>query len=62
MAQAYGAEGRLIEKKEDVRPAIDEAIASPKTFVLDFHIDPEENVFPMVPSGAALDKMIDGLA
>lgn len=62
VAEAYGAEGRLIEKKEDVRPAIDEAIASPKTFVLDFHIDPEENVFPMVPSGAALDKMIDGLA
>jgi acetolactate synthase-1/2/3 large subunit len=62
VAQAYGAEGRLIEKKEDVRPALEEAIASPRTFVLDFHIDPEENVFPMVPAGEALDKMIDGLA
>ncbi|KPJ62973.1 MAG: acetolactate synthase catalytic subunit [Planctomycetes bacterium DG_23] len=62
VAQAYGAEGRLIEKKEDVRPALEEAVASPRTFVLDFHIDPEENVFPMVPAGEALDKMIDGLA
>ena len=58
IAQAYGAEGILVEKTEDVRPAIDKAIASPKTVVIDFRIEREENVFPMVPAGEAINKMI----
>jgi acetolactate synthase-1/2/3 large subunit len=62
VAEAYGAEGILVEKTEDVRPAIDKAIASPKPVVLDFRIEPEENVFPMVPAGEAINKMIGGMA
>jgi len=62
VAEAYGAEGIRITKAEEVRPAIDKAIASPKPVVLDFHVDREENVFPMVPGGEAIDKMIGGMA
>lgn len=62
IAEAYGAEGMLITKEEDVRPALERAIASPKPVVMDFRIAREENVFPMVPAGAALTQMIEGMA
>jgi acetolactate synthase-1/2/3 large subunit len=62
VAEAYGAKGRHITKTEDVRPALDEAFADPSVWVLDFHVDPEENVFPMVPAGEAINRMIGGMA
>jgi len=58
IAEAYGAEGIRIERKKDVRPAIERAIASPKTVVMDFAVEREENVWPMVPAGAAIDDMM----
>ncbi|NQT95978.1 MAG: acetolactate synthase large subunit, partial [Candidatus Omnitrophica bacterium] len=62
LAQAYGAEGMQITKKEDVRGAIDKAIKSKNTVVLDFIVEEEENVFPMVPAGEAINRMIGGMA
>jgi acetolactate synthase-1/2/3 large subunit len=32
------------------------------TVFVDFKIEPEENVYPMVPAGSAINKMIEGLA
>jgi len=60
LAEAYGAVGMLITKKEDVRPAIDKALAINNTVIMDFRIEREENVFPMVPAGEAINKMISG--
>jgi len=62
VAEAYGAEGLRVTSPGDVRPAIEQAIASPKPYVLDFVVEPEENVFPMVPAGSAINKMIGGMA
>lgn len=62
IAKAFGAEGLLVEKRDDVIPALREAFESDKTYVLDFHVKREENVFPMVPAGEALDRMIGGMA
>jgi len=62
VAEAYGAKGRRITRPEEVRPALDEAFADREVWVLDFHIDREENVFPMVPAGEAIDRMIGGMA
>jgi acetolactate synthase-1/2/3 large subunit len=62
VAEAYGAVGIRVTKKEDVRPAIDKAIATDNVVFMDFHIEPEENVFPMVPAGEAIDRMIGGMA
>jgi len=62
VAEAYGAEGIRVTRAEEVRPALEKAIASPKPFVLDFMVEPEENVFPMVPSGEAINKMMGGMA
>jgi len=62
VAEAYGAKGRRVTAKEEVRPALDEAFADRDVWILDFHIDKEENVFPMVPAGEAIDRMIGGMA
>ena len=56
--QAYGARGLRITSQKDVRPALKEAIQSPEPFILDFVVDPKENVFPMVPAGGSLNKML----
>jgi acetolactate synthase-1/2/3 large subunit len=62
VAEAYGGVGIRVTKKEEVRPAIDKAIATDNVVFIDFHVEPEENVYPMVPAGESIDKMIGGLA
>jgi len=61
LAEAYGAVGMRIERPEDVRDAIEEAIRTPKTVFMDFRVEKEENVWPMVPAGAPISRMIDGV-
>jgi acetolactate synthase-1/2/3 large subunit len=60
LAEAYGAKGMRIEKKGDVEAALKEAFAYKGVVVMDFRVCREENVYPMVPTGAALHTMIDG--
>jgi acetolactate synthase I/II/III large subunit len=62
LAESYGAAGIRVSKKEDVRPAVEKALSIDNTVFIDFQIDPEENVFPMVPAGEVINRMIDGLA
>jgi len=62
LAEAYGAEGIRVSTPDQVRPAIEQAIKSPKPVILDFVIEQEENVFPMVPAGEAINKMMGGMA
>jgi acetolactate synthase-1/2/3 large subunit len=58
IARAYGVDGIRVEEKEEVRPALEAAFAADGPFVLDFRIEREANVFPMVPAGAAINEMI----
>ena len=62
LAESYGALGLRATKKEEVRPAIEKALSVKNTVFIDFHIEPEENVFPMVPAGEAINRMIGGMA
>ena len=62
LAEAYGAVGMRITKKEDVRKSIEKAIEIDNTVVLDFVVEEEENVYPMVPAGEAINRMIGGMA
>ncbi|MFA6350597.1 MAG: biosynthetic-type acetolactate synthase large subunit [Candidatus Omnitrophota bacterium] len=62
LADSYGALGILVTKKEEVRPAIEKAIKTDNTVFIDFRVEQEENVFPMVPAGEAINKIIGGLA
>jgi len=58
LAEAYGAVGMRITEKKEVRPAIDKAISIDRPVIMDFIVEGEENVFPMVPAGEAINKMI----
>ncbi|MCM8790954.1 MAG: biosynthetic-type acetolactate synthase large subunit [Candidatus Omnitrophica bacterium] len=60
LAESYGAVGMRITKKEEVRPAIDKALSINNIVFMDFHVEKEENVFPMVPAGEAINKMLEG--
>ncbi|MGA1843200.1 MAG: biosynthetic-type acetolactate synthase large subunit [bacterium] len=59
IAKGYRAEGIVVTRPEEVRPAIEEAIGIEKPVVIDFHVSPEENVYPMVPPGGAINQMLD---
>jgi acetolactate synthase-1/2/3 large subunit len=59
IAEAYGLPGLRVKNKEEVVPAIRKAMAAPGPFLIDFKIEPEENVYPMVPPGAALSEVIE---
>ena len=60
IANAYGVEGVRVESVEEVMPALKESLATEGAFVIDFRIEREDNVFPMVPAGAAINEMIGG--
>jgi acetolactate synthase-1/2/3 large subunit len=64
LAESYGAVGMRITKKKDVRAAIEKAIKTKNVVVMDFRVVTDENVFPMVPAGGVINKMlgVDGLA
>jgi acetolactate synthase-1/2/3 large subunit len=63
LAEAYGAAGILVERPEDVRPALEQAMkVNDRPALVDFRTAPEENVFPMVPAGKAIDQMLSGMA
>jgi len=56
LAEAFGARGWRVDDYGEVADAVEEALAYDGPAVIDFHIDPAENVYPMVPSGGANDK------
>ncbi len=58
LAEAYGAEGYRIEKPADLLPELEKALATPKPAFIDVVVEREENVYPIVPAGAALDEML----
>jgi acetolactate synthase-1/2/3 large subunit len=59
LAEAYGHVGMLIEKPQDVEPALREARKlTDRTVFMDFRTDPTENVFPMVQAGKGLTEML----
>jgi len=60
LARAFGAVGITVEKKQQVRPAIEKMLAETGPCVVDFKVDREENVWPMVAAGKGLHEM-DGL-
>lgn len=60
IAAAYGIDGMQVTGPGEVDEALKAAIATDGPFVLDFRVEREENVFPMVPAGAAINEMIGG--
>jgi acetolactate synthase-1/2/3 large subunit len=58
LAEAHGVPARLITKHDEVHEAIEWARNTQGPVVLEFRVEQEEAVYPMVPQGAALDEMI----
>ncbi|WP_031387937.1 biosynthetic-type acetolactate synthase large subunit [Desulfonatronum thiodismutans] len=58
LAEAYGAAGFRVTKAADVERVLKEAFAIPGPAIVDVVVEPEENVYPMVPAGAALTDML----
>ena len=59
VAEAYGIPGLRVKHKEEVVPAIERAMEHQGPFLIDFVVEPEENVYPMVPPGASLGEVLE---
>jgi acetolactate synthase-1/2/3 large subunit len=57
LAKALGAVGMTVDKKADVPKAVEQMLKEKQPCVVDFRVEPEENVWPMVPAGKSLDEM-----
>lgn len=58
IAEAHGLNARRVTEPADVLPAIEFARSTPGPVLIDFRVEKEEAVFPMVPAGADLDQML----
>jgi acetolactate synthase-1/2/3 large subunit len=59
LAKAYGMAGAKVTKRSEVVPAIRKAMKHKGPFLVDFVVEPEENVYPMVAPGSALCEILD---
>ncbi len=58
LAEAYGAVGLRAEKPDEVAAVLKQGLFSDKTVVMDFVVEREESVYPMVPAGAPITEML----
>ncbi|MHB1526111.1 MAG: biosynthetic-type acetolactate synthase large subunit [Candidatus Dormibacteria bacterium] len=59
LAQAFGCHGQVVRSVEEVGPAIDAALAYPGPALIDCWIDPEANIYPIVPLGKGLADFVE---
>jgi acetolactate synthase-1/2/3 large subunit len=59
LAEAYGIKGVKVSKKIDVRPAIHKAMEHKGPFLIEFIVEPEENVYPFVPPGKTIVEFLE---
>jgi acetolactate synthase-1/2/3 large subunit len=60
VARAYGIDGVCVRRPDEVAPAIRQAREHQGSFLIDFRVTPEENVYPMVPAGASIGEFLEG--
>ncbi|UCC90451.1 MAG: biosynthetic-type acetolactate synthase large subunit [Dehalococcoidia bacterium] len=60
IAEAYGIPGLRVRRNTEIVPAIEQAMKEKGPFLIDFIVEPEENVYPMVTPGAALTEVLEG--
>ena len=58
LAESYGIRGRRVDHRADVKDAVQEFLSDREPGLLDFWVDPSENVYPIVPPGASLAEMV----
>jgi len=58
LAEAYGAVGLRAVRPEEVEPVLEKGLSVPKPVIMDFWVDREECVYPMVPAGGSITEML----
>ena len=58
IAECFGLRGETVRTRAEVEPTVERARAAKRTVVIDFQVEKEDSVYPMVPAGADLDNMI----
>ena len=58
LASAYGIAGHRVSRREEVAPTVESVRRSGRAALVDFRVEKEESVYPMVPAGANLDAMV----
>ncbi len=58
LAGAYGFTGRTVENPRDLASALEQAVREPGPYLLNVKVTPNENVYPMVPAGGAINEMV----
>ena len=58
LAEAFGAVGLRASKPEEVEAVLKEGLSVPQPVIMDFRVDREESVYPMVPAGAPITEML----
>jgi len=61
LIEAYGGVGLRVTKKEEVEDAIKKALSIDNVVLVDFHVDCEENVYPMVAPGSSISNMLESV-
>lgn len=57
IAEGYGIRGKSIDQREDLKAAVAEMLEYEGSFLLEVHVGKEDNVFPMVPTGASVSDV-----
>ena len=58
LADAHGIPGRAVRKRSEVEAAVKAARSAPGAYLLNFMVEKEDSVYPMIPAGSALHEMI----
>ena len=58
LAEAYGAVGLRASRPHEVEPVLREGLSTRRTVIMEFKVEKEENVYPMVPAGAPITEML----
>jgi acetolactate synthase-1/2/3 large subunit len=59
LAEAFGMLGLRVTDKKEVRAAVDKAMAHDGPVVIDFVVEQDDNVYPMIPAGMAVSELIE---
>jgi len=57
LAQSYSIQGKNLEQRKDLKEALTTLLESPSAYLLEVKVAREDNVFPMVPSGASVSEV-----
>lgn len=58
LAAAYGVKGMLVQRRDELRPALAELLGHPGPVLMDVHVNPVENCYPMIKPGHSNDQML----